>query len=89
VAFGDFLVGIRDRIVQRSQLGKEKLDAAFTRRELDRRLQELGERYHALVRQGVAGVPEDLRNLLAEVDALAEQLQALREHMKRLEEGAA
>lgn len=89
MAFGDFLVGIRDRIVQRSQLGKEKLDAAFTRRELDRRLQELGERYHALVRQGVAGVPEDLRNLLAEVDTLAEQLQALREHVKRLEEGAA
>ena len=89
MAIGNFLVGIRDRIVQRSQIGKEKLDAAFTRRELDRRLQELGERYHALVRQGVAGVPEDLRNLLAEVDALAEQLQALREQVRRLEEEAA
>ncbi len=89
MAIGNFLVGIRDRIVQRSQIGKEKLDAAFTRRELDRRLQELGERYHALVRQGVAGVPEDLRNLLAEVDALAEQLQALREQVRRLEEDAA
>lgn len=89
MAIRNFLVGIRDRIVQRSQIGKEKLDAAFTRRELDRRLQELGERYHALVRQGVAGVPEDLRNLLAEVDALAEQLQALREQVRRLEEEAA
>ena len=89
MAFSDFLVGIRDRIVTRSQIGKDKLDAAFTRRELDRRLQELGERYHALVRQGVAGVPEDLRNLLAEVDALAEQLQALREQVRRLKEEAA
>ena len=38
VALRDFLVGIRDRIVQRPQIGKEKLDAAFARRELDRRL---------------------------------------------------
>ncbi len=89
MAFREFLVGIRDRIVQRSRLGKEKVDAAFARRELDRRLQDLGERYYALARQGVAGVPDDLRNLLAEVDALATQLQALREQVRRLEEGTA
>lgn len=89
MGFGDFLVRIRDRVVQRSQIGKEKLDAAFARRELDRRLQELGERYYALVREGVAGVPEDLRGLLAEVDAVAGQLQQLREQRKRLEEEAA
>jgi polyhydroxyalkanoate synthesis regulator phasin len=89
VAIRDFFVGIRDRIVQRSQIGKEKLDAAFARRELDRRLQDLGEKYYALATQGVAGVPDDLRNLLAEVDALAKQLQALREQLRRLEEGAA
>ena len=89
MAFREFLVGIRDRIVQRSRLGKEKVDAAFARRELDRRLQDLGERYYTLARQGVAGVPEDLRNLLAEVDALATQLQALREQVRRLEEGTA
>jgi hypothetical protein len=88
LAFRDFFVGIRDRIVKRSQIGKEKLDAAFARRELDRRLQDLGERYYALARQGVAGVPEDLRNLLAEVDAVAGQLQALREQLRRLEEEA-
>ena len=89
MAFRDFLIGIRDRIVQRSQIGKEKLDAAFARRELDRRLQDLGERSYTLARQGVAGVPDDLRNLLAEVDAHAAQLQALREQVRRLEEGTA
>ncbi len=89
MALGDFLVRIRDRIVTRSQIGKEKLDAAFARRELDRRLLDLGERYHSLVRQGAAAVPEDLRGLLSEVDRLAEQLQALREQVRRLKEGAA
>ena len=89
LALRDFLFGIRDRIVQRSQIGKDKLDAAFARRELDRRLQDLGERYYTLARQGVAGVPDDLRNLLAEVDALAEQLKALHEQVRRLEEETA
>jgi hypothetical protein len=85
VAFRKFLVGIRDRIVQRSQIGKEKIDAAFARRELDQRLQELGEKYYSLARQGVAGVPDDLRNLLAEVDARAAKLKALNEQVRRLE----
>ena len=89
MALRNFLVGIRDRIVQRSRIGKEKLDAAFARRELDQRLQELGERYHSLARQGVAGVPDDLRNLLAEVDARAAKLQALHEQVRRLEEETA
>jgi polyhydroxyalkanoate synthesis regulator phasin len=89
VAFRNFLVGIRDRIVQRSQIGKEKIDAAFARRELDQRLQELGEKYYSLARQGVAGVPDDLRNLLAEVDARAAKLQALHEQVRRLEEETA
>ena len=89
MALRDLLIRIRDRIVQRSQIGKEKLDAAFARRELDRRLQDLGERYYTLARQGVAGVPDDLRNLVAEVDALAVQLQTLREQVRRLEEETA
>ncbi len=89
MAFREFLIGVRDRIVQRSQIGKEKLDAAFARRELDRRLQDLGERYYALARQGVAGVPDDLRSLLAEVDAHVAQVQALREQLRRLEEETA
>jgi hypothetical protein len=89
VAFRNFLVGIRDRIVQRSQIGKEKIDAAFARRELDQRLQELGEKYYSLARQGVAGVPDDLRNLLAEVDARAAKLKALHEQVRRLEEETA
>jgi hypothetical protein len=89
VALRNFLVGIRDRIVQRSQIGKEKIDAAFARRELDQRLQELGEKYYSLARQGVAGVPDDLRNLLAEVEARAAKLQTLREQLRRLEEETA
>ena len=89
MALRDLLIRIRDRIVQRSQIGKEKLDAAFARRELDRRRPALGERYYTLARQGVAGVPDDLRNLLAEVDALAEQLKALHEQVRRLEEETA
>jgi hypothetical protein len=86
VALRNFLVGIRDRIVQRSQIGKEKIDAAFARRELDQRLQELGEKYYSLARQGVAGVPDDLRNLLAEVEARAAKLQTLREQLRRRED---
>ncbi len=89
MALREFLIGVRDRIVQRSQIGKEKLDAAFARRELDRRLQDLGERYYTLARQGVAGVPDDLRSLLAEVDAHVAQVQALREQLRRLEEETA
>ena len=89
MAFRDFLVGIRDRIVQRSLIGKEKLDAAFARRELDQRLQDLGERYYTLVRQGVASVPDDLRSLLTEVDVLATQVQSLRDQVRRLEEETA
>jgi predicted nucleic acid-binding Zn-ribbon protein len=89
VAFRDFLFGFRDRIVTRSLIGKEKLDAAFARRELDQRLQDLGERYYTLARQGVASVPDDLRNLLAEVDVLATQLQSLRDQVRRLEEETA
>jgi chromosome segregation ATPase len=89
VAIRDFLVGIRDRIVQRSQIGKEKLDAAFARRKLDQRLQELGERYHTLAREGLAGVPDELRILLAEVDELAGQWQTLQEQVKRLKDEAA
>jgi hypothetical protein len=89
VALRNFLVGIRDRIVQRSQIGKEKIDAAFARRELDQRLQELGEKYYSLARQGVAGVPDDLRNLLAEVDTRAAKLKALHEQVRRLEQETA
>jgi polyhydroxyalkanoate synthesis regulator phasin len=89
LAFRDFLLGFRDRIVQRSLIGKDKLDAAFARRELDQRLQDLGERYYTLARQGVASVPDDLRTLLAEVDALAAQLDSLREQVRRLKEETA
>jgi len=72
---GNWLEFIRDRVVHRSQVGKRKLDAAFTRRELDAKLRELGERVVALAREGGAAVPDDLAGLLREARELEERLQ--------------
>jgi len=83
------LVELRDRIVHRSQVGKEKLDATFARRELDRRFIELGERYYELVREGRSGLAEELRDTMREVDALVQRLAAHREQLRRLEDEAA
>lgn len=85
----EFLFGLRDRIVHRSQVGKEKLDTAFARRELDRRLLDLGERYHQMVQEGRAGVPDDLRALVNEVEALARRVAIHHEQLRRLEDEAA
>lgn len=85
MSLGSFLVGLRDRIVQRSQIGKEKIDVAFTRRALDQRLLELGDRYYALARAGAVAVPEDLRAVLDEVEDLGRKLEALKEQVHRLE----
>ena len=85
----EFLIGFRDRIVQRSQVGKEKLDAAFARRELDRRFLELGEGYYHLAQDGGAGVPEELRELVREVEALERRVAVHRDQLRRLEDEAA
>jgi hypothetical protein len=85
VGIGTFLVALRDRIVQRSQIGKEKIDVAFARRALDQRMLELGERYYSVVRSGGAAVPDDLRGVLAEIDELARKLEAMKEQVQRLE----
>ncbi|HVP66256.1 MAG TPA: hypothetical protein VMT17_03225 [Anaeromyxobacteraceae bacterium] len=84
-----FLTHLRDRIVRRSQMGKERLDAAFARRELDRRYSDLGEQFYELARDGRAVVPEGLRDLMREVEALAERLAAHRDQLRRLEDEAA
>jgi len=89
VTIREFLFGLRDRIVHRSQVGKEKLDATFARRELDRRFLTLGERYYELVREGGAPPAEELREVIREVDGLVQRLAAHREHLRRLEEEAA
>jgi hypothetical protein len=89
VGLAEILIELRDRVVQRSQLGKEKLDAALARRELDQKLQDLGERYLAAVREGRATAPGELRGLLAEVEALAGRLEEHHHQVRRLEEEAA
>ena len=85
MGIGNFLVALRDRIVQRSRIGKEKIDVAFARRELDQRMLELGERYYALVRAGTVTAPDDLRGMLAELDELSRRLEGLKEQVQRLE----
>lgn len=69
-----WLEDFRDRVVRRSQVGKRRLDATFTRRELDRKLLELGERFVAVVGQGVGAVPAELAALVQEVRGLQERL---------------
>jgi len=89
VSIREFLIEFRDRIVHRSQVGKEKLDAAFARRELDRRFLELGEGYYHLAQDGRTAVPEELRELVREVEALARRVEVHRDELKRLEDEAA
>ncbi len=64
----------RDRVIYRSQLGKRRLDAAFTRRELDQKWLELGERYSELARKGRVAVPADLAKLIDEIRRLEQRL---------------
>jgi hypothetical protein len=80
---------LRDRIVVLSQVGKGKLDAAWTRRELDGKLVVLGERVLALVREGRFVPPEDLGALVAEARDLEDRLAAKHEEITALEGGTA
>lgn len=70
------LEGLRDRVVRGSQASKRKLDATFTRRNLDERLRELGERYFLLVegQEGGPRPPAELQTLLAEIRTLEDKL---------------
>ena len=88
MAVRGFLNELRDRIVHRSQMGKEKLDATFARRALDKIFMELGERYYEIASRGEVAVPEDLRDLMRKVDSLAKRVAAHREQLKRLEDEA-
>jgi len=88
VQIGKLLIDLRDRVIHRSQLGKRKLDLAFTRRELDDRLRELGERYRRLARDGRVAVPVDLADALAAVRDLEDRLASQRVEVARLEREA-
>ena len=85
---GKFLVDLRDRVIRRSQLGKRKLDLAFTRRELDDKLRELGERFRRLAREGRVTVPADLENAVAAVRDLEETLASQQGEVARIEREA-
>lgn len=91
MAFKQLLERIRDRLIHRSQVSKQKLDAAFLRRELDGKLRDLGEAYRFQVRcsVGSAAVPDALSVLMAEVAELEEKLESKQQEIAQLEkEGA-
>ena len=82
---GNWLEALRDRVIVRSQVGKRKLDAAFTRRALDRKLADLGEQLLGLAREGRLAVPGDVAGLFTEARQLKEALEAQHEEIAALE----
>jgi hypothetical protein len=76
---------IRDRLVQRSLIGKRKLDRTATRRELDAAFRELGERWRGLVRAGRTEVPAELAPLVERVRDLEARLEAQEREIAQLE----
>jgi hypothetical protein len=76
---------IRDRLVQRSLIGKRKLDRTATRRELDEVLRDLGERYRELVRTGRTEVPGELAPLVQRVRELEDRLAGQEREIEALE----
>ena len=80
-----WLESFRDRVVHRSQVGKRRLDATFTRRDLDQRQQELGARFAALVRQGTAAVPSELAALVQEIREMEDRLRNQMQDIAALE----
>jgi hypothetical protein len=83
----NWLEALRDRVVLRSLVSKRKLDAVFTRRELDQKLAEVGERLLNLVRQGRMVVPKDrdVADLMSEARELEERLEAQHAEIAALE----
>jgi hypothetical protein len=76
---------IRDRLIQRSLIGKRKLDRTTTRRQLDALLRDLGERYRALVRTGRVEIPGELAPLVQQVRDLELALEAKEKEIEALE----
>ena len=88
-SLSSWVEALRDRIVVLSQVGKGKLDAAFTRRELDRKLVVLGERVLMLVREGSLVLPDETAALAADARDLQDRLAAQHEEITALEGGTA
>ncbi len=83
--FGTIIEKIRDRLVQRSLVGKRKLDRTATRRALDAALRDLGERYRELVRTGRIEVPAELAGPMQQVRWLEDRLDAHQREIRALE----
>ena len=79
------LEAIKDKLIQRSLIGKRKLDRTSTRRELDAALRDLGERYRALVRAGRMDVPPELAGVFQVVRGLEERIEAQEREITALE----
>lgn len=77
---------LRDRLVQRSLIGKRKLDRTAARRQLDGALRDLGERYRALVRAGRMEVPGELAGLVQRVRNLEERIEEKEREISALED---
>lgn len=79
------LEGIRDRLVQRSLIGKRKLDRTATRRALDDALRNLGEKYRGMVRAGRVDVPEEIAAAVERVKTLETKLEEQDREIEALE----
>ena len=84
----NWLEALRDRVVVRSQVGKRKLDAVRVRRELDRALMQLGERFLGMVRAGRTDVPQELAALVNEARVLEKKLEVQQEAIAALKSEA-
>ena len=84
----NWLEKLRDRVVVRSQVGKRKLDAVFTRRELDRKLAEIGQGLLAMAREGRVSVPQELAGAVLEAKQIEERLELQRADITALESEA-
>ena len=76
---------IRDRLVQRSLIGKRKLDRGATRRQLDALHRDLGERFRELVRTGRMEVPPELAPMLERVREIELRLEEQQRDIEALE----
>jgi hypothetical protein len=85
VRLGKLLENLRDALVQRSLVGKRKLDRTATRRELDAALRDLGERYREVARAGRIDVPAELAGIVQKVKDLEERLEAQGKDIEALE----
>jgi hypothetical protein len=85
VRLAKLLENLRDALVQRSLVGKRKLDRTATRRELDAALRDLGERYSRVVQAGRIGVPAELAGTVQKVKDLEERLEAQGKDIEALE----